>query len=113
MGGLSVRVLIPDAAALGAHHAFAFDLDLNGSTGLLLAPLGRTTRVQLTSPWPSPSFIGSFLPHERTVRPEGFRTAWSVLNLNRNYPQRWRTAEGQRPSVDGSTFGVRLLVPVD
>jgi inner membrane protein len=112
-GGLNVRIPIADEAALAARHTFSFDLDLNGSTGLLIAPLGRTTDVKLTSPWPSPSFIGSFLPRERTVRPEGFRAAWTVLNLNRNYPQRWRTADGERPSVDGSTFGVRLLVPVD
>ncbi len=112
-GGLNVRVPIPDEAALAARHAFSFDLDLNGSTGLLIAPLGRTTDVRLTSPWASPSFIGSFLPRERTVRPDGFRASWTVLNLNRNYPQRWRTADNQRPSVDGSTFGVRLLVPVD
>lgn len=112
-GGLNVRVPIADAAALGARHTFSFELDLNGSTGLLLAPLGRTTTVRLTSPWASPSFIGEFLPRQRTVRPDGFRAEWQVLNLNRNYPQRWRTSEGQRPSVDASTFGVRLLVPVD
>lgn len=112
-GGLNVRVPIPDAAALGTRHAFSFDLDLNGSTGLLVAPLGRTTDVRLTSPWPSPSFIGEFLPRERSVTPDGFRAAWKVLNLNRNYPQRWRTGDGQRPSVDASTFGVRLLMPVD
>lgn len=113
VGGLNVRVPIADAAALAQRHTFSFELDLNGSTGLLVAPLGRTTDVRLTSPWPSPSFIGEFLPRERIVRPDGFRADWTVLNLNRNYPQRWRTGDGQRPSVDAATFGVRLLVPVD
>ncbi len=113
VGGLNVRVPIADAAALAQRHSFSYDLDLNGSTGLLVAPLGRTTDVRLTSAWPSPSFIGEFLPRERSVRPEGFSAAWTVLNLNRNYPQRWRTSEGERPNVDASTFGVRLLVPVD
>jgi inner membrane protein len=113
MAGLNVRVPIGDAAALGARHVFSFDLDLNGSTGLLVAPLGRTTNVQLASSWPSPSFIGAFLPRERSVKPDGFRAAWTVLNLNRNYPQRWRSGDGERPTVDASTFGVRLLVPVD
>ncbi len=115
-GGLNARVPIAAAAALGAPHRFAFDLDLNGSTGLLVAPLGRTTTVRLMSSWASPSFIGEFLPRERTVDATGFRADWTVLNLNRNYPQRWRTgggSGGQRPSVDGSTFGVRLLMPVD
>ncbi|MBC7446588.1 MAG: cell envelope integrity protein CreD, partial [Hymenobacteraceae bacterium] len=113
VGGLNVRVPIADAAALAQRHAFSFDLDLNGSTGLLVAPLGRTTTVHLSSGWPSPSFIGEFLPRQRKVGADGFSADWRVLNLNRNYPQRWRTGDGQRPSVDASTFGVRLLVPVD
>ena len=41
--GLNALVSLPNEAALTRRHTFAFDLDLNGSTGLLLAPLGRQT----------------------------------------------------------------------
>lgn len=110
--GLSAPVPVPDAAALAVRHAFSFELDLNGSTGLLLAPLGRQTTAHLSAPWPDPSFIGAFLPAQRTVSSQQFAADWRVLHLNRNYPQRWRTA-AFRPNVNGSTFGVRLLVPVN
>ena len=110
--GLNALVPLPDEAALTRRHTFAFDLDLNGSTGLLLAPLGRKTTLHLSAPWADPSFIGAFLPAHRTVTPTQFTADWRVLHLNRNYPQHWRS-DDDRPSVDESTFGVRLLVPVN
>ena len=110
--GLSASVPLADYGALTRSHRFEFNLDLNGSTGLLLAPLGRQTRVHLTAPWPDPSFIGAFLPTQRTITSQNFQADWQVLHLNRSYSQHWRT-DGDRPNVDESTFGVRLLVPVN
>ncbi|NML64563.1 cell envelope integrity protein CreD [Hymenobacter sp. RP-2-7] len=110
--GLNALVPLPNAAALGQRHTFAFDLDLNGSNGLLQAPLGRQTTLQLSAPWADPSFIGAFLPVRRSLGASQFAADWRVFHLNRNYPQHWRT-EDSRPSVDASTFGVRLLVPVN
>ena len=110
--GLNALVPLPDAAALGQRHTFAFDLDLNGSNGLLQAPLGRQTTLHLSAPWADPSFIGAFLPVRRTLGEGQFAADWRVFHLNRNYPQHWRT-EDDRPRVDASTFGVRLLVPVN
>ena len=110
--GLIALVPVPDAAALARRHTFAFDLDLNGSNGLLLAPLGRQTTLHLSAPWADPSFIGAFLPTRRTLAASQFSADWQVLHLNRNYPQHW-TDVGPRPNVDESTFGVRLLVPIN
>jgi inner membrane protein len=110
--GLNALVPIADEKALTQRHTFAFDLDLNGSTGLLQAPLGRQTTLHLSAPWADPSFIGAFLPVQRTLGGQQFAADWRVFHLNRNYPQHWRTTEA-RPDVDDSTFGVRLLVPVN
>ena len=110
--GLSALVPLANEAALARRHTFAFDLDLNGSTGLLQAPLGRQTTLHLRAPWADPSFIGAFLPAQRTLTGQSFAADWKVFHLNRNYPQHWRSTEA-RPDVDASTFGVRLLVPVN
>jgi inner membrane protein len=110
--GLNALVPLPDEKTLTQRHTFAFDLDLNGSTGLLQAPLGRQTTLHLSAPWADPSFIGAFLPVQRTLGGQQFAADWRVFHLNRNYPQHWRTTEA-RPNVDDSTFGVRLLVPVN
>jgi inner membrane protein len=131
--GVHVPVRL-DAAAGG--YDFAVALDLHGSGALGFLPVGKETRVQLTSPWASPSFTGAFLPDERTVSPEGFEATWRVLHLNRNYGQAFlgpfgqptalvrgvggvdayamremmtETAGGSAPSA----FGVELLLPVD
>ncbi len=110
--GLNSLVPVPNEKTLTQRHTFAFDLDLNGSTGLLQAPLGRQTTLHLSAPWADPSFIGAFLPVQRTLGEQQFTADWRVFHLNRNYPQHWRTSEAH-PNVDASTFGVRLLVPVN
>lgn len=110
--GLHASIPLPNEAALTRRHTFAFDLDLNGSTGLLVAPLGRQTTLHLSAPWADPSFIGAFLPVRRTVGPQQFTADWQVLHLNRNFAQHWRS-DDDRPAVDDSSFGVRLLVPVN
>jgi len=69
--------------------------------------------VKLHSPWPSPSFSGSFLPAERTLGPEGFSADWYVLSLGRSYPQAWRRGEVEAQNLLASQFGVELMVPVD
>jgi inner membrane protein len=100
----------PTIADTSATQSFSFALDLNGSSSLSVAPLGRRTSVRLSSPWSSPSFDGAFLPERRTVTSEGFTAEWRVLELNRNYPQ---TTFGAMSKPEGSTFGVSLLQPVD
>lgn len=89
---------------------FSFALDLNGSSNLYLVPLGRRTSVRMKSKWPSPSFTGAFLPEHRTINPDGFNAQWTILELNRNFPQSWF---GSNIAPDSSKFGVSLLEPVD
>ena len=102
--GVSARVDVRQGAA------FSFDLALDGSRALQFVPVGKTTSVELTSPWPSPSFNGAFLPDERTISDDGFTASWQVLDLNRPYGQQWRDQAG---GLFESAFGLSLAVPVD
>ncbi|MGB3587566.1 MAG: cell envelope integrity protein CreD, partial [Tunicatimonas sp.] len=119
----------------GSTIPFHLSLDLNGSQSLQFLPVGRTTQVRMTSPWPHPSFSGSFLPDEREVNEQGFSAAWEVLHLNRNFPQVWKNDQfrfnlssrsAMEPYVDryampediatasnDYAFGVNLLQAVD
>ena len=54
----------------------AFSLDLNGTGEFSLVPLGRNSELQLTSNWPHPGFLGSFLPTKREVNAAGYRAHW-------------------------------------
>ena len=91
-------------------YTFSFSLVLNGSSEILFCPVGKNTTVQIESPWPSPSFIGAFLPDSRSLDQSGFSGTWNILELNRNFPQFWKN---KRFEVAESTFGVRLLRSVD
>jgi len=89
---------------------FSSRLNLNGSEQIHFIPVGETTNVNLKSPWPSPSFNGSFLPATREITDKGFSAAWKILHLNRNFPQFW---EGNQYKVDESSFGLKLLITAD
>ncbi len=39
-------------------------------------PIGRNSELQLTSNWPHPGFLGSFLPTQREVSAAGYRAHW-------------------------------------
>ncbi|HEX5554936.1 MAG TPA: cell envelope integrity protein CreD [Chitinophagaceae bacterium] len=89
---------------------FSIQLRLKGSGELEVVPLGKSTRVDLRSSWPTPSFTGSFLPDSRQVTAHGFRAEWTIFNLNRNLPQRWTDGHYD---LKASRFGVSLMLPVD
>lgn len=126
--GASLPLPLPDGA--GTELDFAYALNLNGSSDLYFAPFGKETVVELSSTWPAPSFEGAFLPQQREVSDAGFTAQWSVLELNRNYPQQGRGAYisgsgGASPDYyrserysdplrsATSAFGLRLLLPID
>jgi inner membrane protein len=85
-------------------------LDLKGSHRLDFVPTGKTTDVSLSGKWNNPSFDGGFLPAKHEITEQDFTATWKVLHFNRPFSQQW-TGEGQ--TLSDSSFGVRLLVPVD
>ncbi len=91
---------------------FSFDLKLQGSKHLNFIPLGETTQVNLSSDWTAPSFDGAFLPDKREITDNGFKAQWKLLQLNRNFPQKWIDSQNVEDIWD-SCFGVKLLIPLD
>lgn len=87
-----------------------FTLNLKGSQSLNFIPVGKETTVNLAGPWGNPSFDGKFLPETRTVNENDFTAQWNILHFNRPFPQQWT---GSQKVLEGSEFGVNLLVPVD
>ena len=89
---------------------FDITLNLNGSQQISFIPVGKSTEVDLTSTWDSPSFDGAYLPVEREISNQGFSAKWRIFEFNRNYPQMWTNSEF---SFNGSAFGVKLFVGND
>ncbi len=108
-----ITIPIPDCVdQINQKIAFKFSVDLNGSKNLSFIPVGNTTKVMLKSPWSSPSFNGNFLPDQREINNDGFTAYWTVLQLNRNYPQSW-IGSGNKEQMQESSFGVDLILPLD
>jgi len=108
---------VGDVRGSAAPVPFQFALSLNGSGSLSFAPMASQTTVKLTSPWPDPSFFGTFLPVERKVTPAGFEATWQVSYYGRNFPEMW-TSQTPEPcllpaGVESSFFGVNFLSGID
>jgi inner membrane protein len=113
---------------------------MNGSEQLFFTPLGKSTTVNINSPWQNPSFTGNMLPQKTEVTDKGFTATWKSMAHRRNFPQQWvdnafgfdyyfphtvtaaETDHSERgagiatvagSSVAQSSFGVDLYIPVN
>jgi inner membrane protein len=111
--GLSVPFPL-DSTQLGSPLPFEATLTINGSGSYSLVPVGKVTRATCASSWKDPSYNGAFLPDppDSTQQPaDGLRATWTVLHLNRPYPQEF--TDDRRDVIEASAFGVWLMQPVD
>ncbi|HHB6916509.1 TPA: cell envelope integrity protein CreD [Klebsiella pneumoniae] len=74
--GAGIHMPMPALAEDNKPLEIALSLDLNGTGEFSLVPLGRNSELQLTSNWPHPGFLGSFLPTQREVSAAGYRAHW-------------------------------------
>ena len=90
-------------------QSFSLKMLVKGSSGFRFAPFGKTTDVDIRSPWPHPSFQGS--PTTRNVHDAGFEASWHVPHLTRNYPQQFTVGRGHQ-DLSEYLAGVDLFEPV-
>lgn len=118
-----IHVRLADTPALNGEQIKAFDfsfaLNLDGSSGMFFSPVARDTQISMQSPWPHPSFTGSFLPTDRKVGEQGFTARWQIPHLARSVPQAWTMAangeygDGPDQRLAPFSFGVNYYIPVD
>jgi inner membrane protein len=89
---------------------FSGEMIMKGSKDFSIIPVGKTTKLNLTGNWPSPSFQGEFLPESRQITEAGFESNWNILHFNRPFGQEF---EGYVPDLSKSAFGLSLVNPVD
>jgi Inner membrane protein involved in colicin E2 resistance len=93
---------------------FSVSLLLNGSQGLYIVPVGKTTVAAFTSDWKTPGFGGEFLPETHEITDSGFSAKWKVLDLNRSFSQVVGADHaGDMNQMASSVFGVKFIQPVD
>ena len=79
-------VLPAPLAEAGAALRAEVSLDLVGTGDLSFAPVADSTRVELSSDWPHPSFVGRFLPTTSSVNHDGFSATWQLSALATTAP---------------------------
>jgi len=118
--GIHARLALSGEAGSGSLKSagplgYKIDLNLNGSSYLRFAPVGRDTAVSMKSGWPHPGFTG-FLPISHSIGESGFTASWRVPHLARSVPQAYSESSQQASSFDrfgNADLGVNLFVPVD
>ena len=62
-------------------HEVAIEIDFAGTRALAVAPLGKTTLMNMRATWPHPNFGGRFLPQFRQIDDQGFTARWEISHL--------------------------------
>ncbi len=61
---------------------FSAHLNVQGGTALHIMPNFGDTKVDISSNWADPSFVGKWLPNSRKVNDEGFQARWEIPSFN-------------------------------
>lgn len=98
-----------DASGLRAGTMTAdFSYGFRGSGAVALAPTAGTTRLKVTSPWPHPSFVGSFLPDDHNASGSGFTAQYRIGNLSLGKSLVALDASPEAPRIERYTRGPSL-----
>jgi inner membrane protein len=99
----------------GAHLEFAIDLLLQGTSEFHLTPVGRETRISLSSNWPHPSFTGEYLPAQHKITANGFSAEWETTFFSTNLEEALRQCAlgASCGEFNGRILGVNFVDPVD
>ncbi len=92
------------------HSNFSIAFKASGSHKIQLIPIGKETKLNLSSNWNAPSFSGEYSPYnEDTVNENGFEAHWKVLQMNRPFSQQFKGI----PNLNEYAFGVDFIIPID
>jgi inner membrane protein len=108
-GAMKEGFMSPVSLSADQPVQFSSTIELNGSEQLLFTPVGKETRVTLSSSWPDPSFTGGQLP-EYKITGKGFTATWKSLAHTRNFPQAWKE---NSYNLAAASFGTDLFIPVN
>ncbi|MGL1890393.1 MAG: cell envelope integrity protein CreD [Spirochaetaceae bacterium] len=110
-GGLSTPIKIGQRTE---SLSFRLLTSIQGGKSLGFIPLGSETNVNIKSKWDSPSFYGSNLPTEHNiVENQGFNANWYVNSFSRDFSKEMNEADMKSSNFKSSSFGLKLLFPVD
>jgi inner membrane protein len=91
--------------------AFSTQLKLKGSESLHFIAASAAASYSINSAWSNPSFIGNFLPTQRTVKDSGFAATWTFNKANMPFAMAFEASSIK--NLRSNTVGVNLIQPVN
>jgi inner membrane protein len=91
--------------------AFSTELKLKGSESLHFIAASAAASYSINSAWSNPSFIGNFLPTQRTVKDSGFAATWTFNKANMPFAIAFEA--NSIKNLRSNTVGVNLIQPVN
>lgn len=101
-----------DLRKMFTENRFDFQIDYaaNGSHSFEFIPIGKETKMHLSSQWKDTNFMGAYLPYNKDkVHENGFDANWSVLEMNRPFRQEFTSL----PDLSAYNMGVKFIIPID
>jgi inner membrane protein len=91
--------------------AFSTQLKLKGSESLHFIAASAAATYSINSAWSNPSFIGNFLPTQRTVKDSGFAATWTFNKANMPFAMAFEASSVK--NLQSNTVGVNLIQSVN
>ncbi len=118
VNGIHIPLTVEDIKSLDAKNKFSFELKLQGTQNLSVAPLGKDSEFHLESNWQHPSFIGNILPINHEISEKGFSANWQSSGLSNNIASQFQNLFYQTDaSIENFSelplFSVNLIETVD
>ncbi|WP_331344576.1 cell envelope integrity protein CreD [Cellvibrio sp. UBA7661] len=112
--GNGVHINVGDIEA-AKKYSFSLPLQLQGTGHFNVIPLGKETHLALNSDWPHPSFIGDYLPVERSISSSGFSARWQTSFFSTNMSEVFARCVNKREcdSFNQTQMGVNLIDPIN
>ncbi|MFK8010777.1 MAG: cell envelope integrity protein CreD [Marinicellaceae bacterium] len=109
--GIEIDISEVSQAAL---LSFEIEYKIVGSNQLDILPLAKETHVRVQSNWPAPSFIGDYLPDQRTITENGFSAKWQVNKIVQSVNNKQNSlSKHVKSQIKSSSFGVKILIPAN
>ena len=107
--GLSTPVTLTAETTI-TEIPFSMQVKIKGSEQLQFMPMSASSKFQISSVWPNPSFDGNMLPGSREISDKGFSAIWSFNHANLPFG-----TVVKENTITGKTtaFGVSLVQPAD
>lgn len=110
-----IHAVVPSLALSNrSKSTFSFQLELRGMEQLEFIPVASESQVSVSSDWPHPEFVGSFLPVTRDISDDGYQATWKITSFASNIADKLqRCEEGSCGELMRSGFGVKQIETVD